>query len=277
MDVQTSGGAVFEVAGEGRTAVVFPGGPARHPEYLEHLGGLDRRGFRLATLYPRGIGASPAPGDPSLYAASRQMADAESVREELGLDRMTLVAHSAGASVALGYAASHPDRLERLVLVTPSTWLVDLIDSEEEWEGQLAKQARQPWYPSARAALDEIEQHGQTPERRAAMLPLLYGAWTPEVQAHAARDPQQSTPEARAHYFDDRPDPAAVRAALGRVACPVRIVVGEVDPGPGERLAGELADLFPEARVTMLPGAGHFGWVTHPEDFADLMVRLLDD
>lgn len=268
-------GVFVDLAGRGTPIVVVPGGPARHPEYLEHLGGLDQRGYQVITLYPRGIGPSPIPEDVRDYAASRQADGIETVRQHLGLETIPLVAHSAGSAVALNYAAAHPDRLDSLVLVTPSPRVVGLMDSEDEWESQLAKQAHQPWYPDARRALDEIEQHGPSPERRAAMLPLLYGAWDDRAQSHAARDPHQSTPDARRHFFDDEPDPVSVREAMGRVTCPVRILVGEVDPGPGPQLAAEFAALFSDARVDVIPGAGHFGWVTDPDGFAAAMESAL--
>lgn len=276
MTVLERDGVYFDLVGQGRSVVVFPGGPARHPDYLEHLAGLDAHGFQFATIFPVGIGASPEPDDVRDYAASRQADSIETVRAHLGQDQVTLIAHSGGAVVALNYAMKHPQRLHRLVLITPATRVVGLVDTEQEYEAQLLKQQHQPWYPDARQAMDEIDASGVTPERRAAMMPLLYGSWTPTERTRAARDPQQSSRDARDHYFDDAPDPASVRAAMALVTCPTRILIGEVDPGPGPQLAGSLAALFPDATVTSIEGAGHFPWVTHPERFRAQLIDALD-
>lgn len=50
--------------GEGEPLVVIPDGPARHPAYLEELGGLTDDGYGLITLYPHGVGPSPRPRTP---------------------------------------------------------------------------------------------------------------------------------------------------------------------------------------------------------------------
>jgi pimeloyl-ACP methyl ester carboxylesterase len=53
------------------------------------------------------------------YRTSDSVADIESLRAELGVERLTLVAIGYGAYVAQRYALSHPDRVERLVLDSP--------------------------------------------------------------------------------------------------------------------------------------------------------------
>ncbi len=213
--------------GEGEPLVVIPGGPARHPAYLEELGGLTDDGYGLITLYPHGVGPSPAPEDASDHAASRLVDD------------------------------------------------VGLRSTPEESEGQLARMAHEPWYADTRRAADEIEADGVTPERRRAILPLFYGVWDDAAREHAARNAEQVNVEARLHYFNDAPDPAVLGLQLASVTCPVRILVGELDPGPGPGVAGRLARLFPDATVATIPGAGQFPWVTVPEAFRTELLEAL--
>lgn len=59
----------------------------------------------------RGTGDSGVPEDPSTYRCDHLVDDVEALREHLGLDRIDVLAHSAGADLALLYAARHPDRL----------------------------------------------------------------------------------------------------------------------------------------------------------------------
>ncbi|MRG58763.1 alpha/beta fold hydrolase [Agromyces sp. CFH 90414] len=105
--------------GSGRPLVVVPGGPDRDAEYLADLGGLAPRIDRsIAVLEPRGTGGSPSADE---YSVERTAEVLEAFLARLELDRMDLLAHSAGCEVALAYAANHLRRIERLLLVTPST------------------------------------------------------------------------------------------------------------------------------------------------------------
>lgn len=65
----------------------------------------------------RGHGRSERPTDASLFRVPALVGDVEAVVDALDLDRIVLVGHSMGASIALEYAAQHPDRVAGLVLV----------------------------------------------------------------------------------------------------------------------------------------------------------------
>lgn len=277
MTTRVADGVHVEVTttGEGEPLVVIPGGPARHPAYLEELGGLTDDGYGLITLYPPSVCPSRVPEDASDYAASRLVDDVDTLRIALGLETLTLVAHFAGAAVALEYTARFPERAGRLVLITPAADVGGLRSTPEESEGQLARMADEPWYADARRAADEIEVDGVTPERRRAILPLFYGVWDDAAREHAARNAEQTNLEGRLHYFDDRPDPAVLGLRLAAVTCPVRILVGELDPDPGPGVAGRLARLFPDATAATIPGAGQFPWVTVPEAFRTALLEAL--
>ena len=97
----------------------MPGGPGRAAGYLGDLGGLSKS-RQLVLLDPRGVGISADPADPATFRVDRLVSDVESLRIHLGLDRMDLLAHSAGAFLATLYAAAYPRHLSRLVLVNPS-------------------------------------------------------------------------------------------------------------------------------------------------------------
>lgn len=87
--------------GDGAPLVVLPGGPMRASAYL---GGLTAH-RRLILLDLRGTGDSAVPTDPATYRCDRLVDDVEALRVHLGLDRMDLLAHSAGGSLAMLYAA----------------------------------------------------------------------------------------------------------------------------------------------------------------------------
>jgi len=265
----------YRVEGTGEPVVVWPGGPARDPAYLGDLGGLAHAAERsLVIPDPRGTGASPLPADRTAYGAAHLADDLEALRAHLGLETLDLLGHSAGGSVSLLYAARHPARIRRLVLVTPGTATVGLDLTDEEWESRAALRSQEQWFGEAKAALDADD---GTPATRRAMSPFLYGRWTEAARVHAASDDTQRNREGTRAFWADVPDPATTRAALASLTAPVRVLVGELDLMPGPDLGSRLARLFPDGRCVVQAGAGHFPWVDDPRLFARLAAAALTD
>lgn len=78
--------------------------------FLEYLG-------TIATVYrydERGFGLSDWDVEDLSYAA--RLRDLETLVDHIGLDHFSMLGMSGGAPVGLGYAADHPDRVDRLVL-----------------------------------------------------------------------------------------------------------------------------------------------------------------
>src|SRR6478672_13485083 len=103
----------YRLQGVGSPVVCLPGGPMQDSEYLGELGGLSAH-RKLVLLDPRGTGRSATPADPTSYRCDRQVDDVEALREHRGLGQIDLLAHSAGANLALLYAARYPQRVGKL-------------------------------------------------------------------------------------------------------------------------------------------------------------------
>ncbi|WP_076261378.1 alpha/beta fold hydrolase [Intrasporangium flavum] len=262
----------YHVEGDGEPLVVWPGGPARDAAYLGTLGGLaGASGRALVVPDPRGTGASPRPDDPATYAAPRLADDLEALREHLGLTTVDLLGHSAGGFVAQLYAAAHPERVGRLVLVTPAS---SIEVTDEEWAARVQLRAAEPWFAEASLALAAEE---PTPATRRAMSPFLYGAWTDAAREHAESDASQHNRDGTAAFWSGVPDDALGRDAFAALEAPVRIVVGELDLVPGPEVGQRIAALFADGRCIVQDGAGHFPWVDDPALFAALVTEALTD
>ncbi|MGM0351211.1 alpha/beta fold hydrolase [Streptomyces sp. Adlamb9] len=250
----------YHVRGEGSPLVALPGGPA-DSAYLGDLGGLSRyRQLVMPDL--RGTGGSAAPRDPASYRCDRMVADVEALRAHLGLDRMDLLAHCAGANLAALYASCHPERVERLTLITPSVAAVGLTISGELRRETVRARSAEPWFPAAYAALEAITQGRATAASWDAITPFSYGRWDESARAHQAAADERSNPGIMAAYGTEGAyDPPATRAALARLTAPVRLLAGEVDPGAPPATVAEYAALFPDAELVIQPGAGHFPWL----------------
>jgi pimeloyl-ACP methyl ester carboxylesterase len=262
--------------GDGDPLVCLPGGAMRASAYLGDLGGLaERRPLVLLDL--RGTGDSALPADEATYRVDHQVADVEALRAHLGLERMDLLAHSAGGDLALLYAAAHPDRVGRLVLVTTPARSVGLPPVLEHRLAAARLRAGEPWYEEAFPVFEKLfTGELDDPASWSLVLPFFYGRWDETAQAHAALDDSQTNARAQELYSSAGAfDPPATRAALKAVTARVLVLAGELDGNPCPARAMELAALFPHGTWDVQPDAGHFPWLDDPRWFTDRIGRFI--
>lgn len=263
--------------GEGVPLVCLPGGPMRDSAYLGDLGGLSAR-RRLVLLDLRGTGRSAIPADPASYRCDRLADDVRALQDQLGLDRADVLGHSAGASLAILYAAAHPHRVSSLVLVTPSTRAVGLDISAGLRREVISLRRGEPWFAEAIAAFERIQADGGSEADWTALAPVMYGRWDASAQALEAAHGEQSNQEAAAVFAGPGAfDPPAVRAALAAFGSPVLLLAGELDATTPPQVAAEFAALFPQARLVVQPGAGHYPWLDDPGRFTSAVADFLGE
>ncbi|MGQ4389401.1 alpha/beta fold hydrolase [Streptomyces sp. SAS_270] len=264
----------YHVSGQGPVLVCLPGGPTAS-DYLGDLGGLSAQ-RRLIRLDIRGTGRSAVPEDLTSCRCDRLVDDVEALREHLGLTRMDLLAHSAGANIAVQYAGRHPQRVGRLALITPSVRAVGITISGELRRETVRPRRDEPWFPAAFAALEAMGAGQVTPENVKAIAPFSYGRWDEAAQAHKTAENEQANPEVVAAFGAEGAFAAdATRGALARFMQPVLLVAGQVDPGAPPPAVAEFAELFPNAELVVQPGAGHFPWLDDADRFAATIAAFL--
>jgi pimeloyl-ACP methyl ester carboxylesterase len=266
----------LHVLGEGPPLVCIPGGPGRASAYLEDLAGL-AASRTLLRLDLRGTGQSELPDDRDSLTFPRLADDIEALRVGRGLDRIDLLAHSAGCFTALAYAVAHPGRLARMVLVTPSGR--GFGDVDDDIAAIRARRAGEPWYAEAVAL--EAEAAGFPPHRRDRAQRELrmfnYGRWDDRTRAHAASTDGQMSLRAMAAFGPGDLDRDAFVAGLRACPSPTLVVVGEVDGMTGVKAGHLVAAMLPDARVVELADAGHFPWVDAPDAFRRAVTAFLGE
>ncbi|MEU0058747.1 alpha/beta fold hydrolase [Streptomyces sp. NPDC006334] len=261
----------YRVTGDGDPLVCLPGGPA-DSRYLTDLGGLSaHRQLIIADL--RGTGRSAIPDDTSTYRCDHLVEDVEALRAHLALPRMDLLGHSAGTNIATQYAARYPENVGKLALIGPSPRAVGIAVSARTRRELALLRDHEPWFPQAFAALEAIA--GGTGGDWEAVAPFFWGRWDAAARhLHAAGRPENA--EAVALFAAEGAfDPQSTRAALAALQAPVLLLTGEFDVNSPPRSAAEFAALFPDARLVVQPGAGHYPWVDDADRFVAAAVAFL--
>jgi proline iminopeptidase len=269
----------MHVIGTGPPLVCVPGGPGRASSYLEDLAGLSGS-HTLLRFDLRGTGHSELPEDRASLSFPRLADDIEDIRAARGLETIDLLAHSAGCFVALVYAARYPERLSRLILVTPSA--SGFGDVGDDIVRIRASRSDQPWYPEAAEVEAEVAQ--MPPRRRNRMDRGLrvfgYGRWDERAQAHAASTDGQMSLRATAAFASESfqaEKGQTLLEILRTVPTPVLVIVGDLDGLTGVKAGHIVAGLLPHSTVVEIPGAAHYPWVDTPEEFRTVVEDFLGE
>lgn len=202
--------------------------------------------------------------------------DVDALRAHLGLDQIDLLGHSAGGDLALLYAARHPERIARLILVTPALRTVGLGVTDDELLVNMERRSAEPWFTDAKAAVQAAIAGDESAETTLRYLPFFYGRWDEAARAHAAGETEPRSPAVAAGYYAEGAfDPEETREQLAKVTAPVLVAVGEVDLGPTPERAAEAAALFPAAEIVVQPAASHFLWLDDPAWFTAALAAFL--
>jgi proline iminopeptidase len=266
----------YHVLGEGTPLICLPGGPMQASAYLGDLGGPS---VKLIMLDLRGTGDSETPADSASYRCDRLVADVEALREHLGLDTMNLLGHSAGTNLAVSYAARYPERVNRLLLLNPSTFAVGINATAELRREVVQLREGEPWFEAASAAFERIAAGQGSNDDWAAIAPCRYARWDAAAQAHHAGEHAQRNNEAAAIFATEGAfDPPAIRAALANLDAPVMLIAGEFDIAAPPRIVAEYVRLFGNVLLSfvVLPGGGHFPWLDDPAWLARNISEFVD-
>ena len=137
--------------GTGPPVVVLHGGPGAHHDYL--LPGFDALAGGRELIYYDQRGGGRSPVERSVPVGwTEHVADLDALREEWGLDRLTIAGYSWGGLLALLYALDHPTRAGRLALISPApAWRA----AREGFEARFGQRNLDPAFQEARRELRE--------------------------------------------------------------------------------------------------------------------------
>jgi 2-succinyl-6-hydroxy-2,4-cyclohexadiene-1-carboxylate synthase len=214
-------------------------------------------GQRYRALAPNIRGhASAAAADPvTLDAVLGDIADLTDAE-------FTLVGYSQGGRIALHAALAMPDRVRRLVLIGASPGLAD----EAERTARRLTDERLAQRVEAMTIEEFAAEWAQSP--------VLSGV-APDVAAAAHVDRLRSTPTGLAAALRGLGTGAlpSLWQRLPELRMPVSLIVGERDK-KFTAIAHEMAELVPDATVTIVPGAGHAVHLERPNAIVEALLDV---
>ena len=157
----------YATMGEGPPLILIPpwgadmGRDWTYPDCRPALEGLSC-GRLFVTFDRRGVGASQREVDD--FSLEAQVADVAVVVDHLGLEQFDLWGHLDGAAISVAYAAEHPERLSRLVLLTAYPYGVEI--ARPGAARGLMELIRGNWSMAQRALVDAISPGGSADLRR---------------------------------------------------------------------------------------------------------------
>ena len=198
------------------------------------------------------------------YGTPRYVADFAAWVEAQALERFLLVGHSAGGRVAVAYAAAHPERVERLVIVDIGPDMVP----PRPFDPALAALPQ-------RTFVDVDEAVAVLRER----YPTIGAAYLRRLARWSVR----RGPDGRLTWKWDKrvrgqlPPPDEFRADLQALRCPTLIVHGGAEAYLSAEGAASMQALIPDSRIVPLPGTGHCLMEERPSTFAAIVRAFLDE
>jgi pimeloyl-ACP methyl ester carboxylesterase len=211
--------------------------------------------YRLLAFDRRGFGLSS--GTPGI---EDDVADIDELLAKLSVDRLAIVGMSQGARVALRWAMANPARIASLVLDGPPRDLlaagrphgeITLATYRELVRTQGIEAFRSKWLEHP---LMQLHTHDA---RTRALLREM-------VARYPGHDLQQDDPPGMARVGD-----------LQRLDVPVLIINGEYDSDMRIGAAAELARALPDARLAVIPGAGHLSNLDNPAAYNKVLSEYV--
>ncbi|MFD2114033.1 prolyl aminopeptidase [Thiorhodococcus fuscus] len=274
---------------DGRPLVFLHGGPGSGCS-PEHRRLFDPEHYRIVLIDQRGCGRSVPLGGLVANRTSDLIADLELVRRALGIDRWVLFGGSWGATLAVVYAQTHPERLSALVLrgvflarrrdlawffgesgaarFFPDDWqsLCDCV-GETDWERLIERYQGRVNGEDPRMAAAAARAWTVWGERLLSAIP----SWLSDRDVPATGEPATGEPDTAAlakarieiHYAFHRyflAEDEILMRARQLPDCPLVMVQGQRDLVCPPEGAWSLHRAVPGSRLRLLADAGHLAW-----------------
>jgi proline iminopeptidase len=277
----------YKTLGRGAPLMVVHGGPgASHDYFLPYLLPLARHN-KVIFIDERGSGRSQKLEDPAGYTVENMVEDVETVRQALGLGKISLLGHSYGGALAQAYALKYQANLTHLILA--STW------SSSKALNEIFVRMKQNMSPGLRDRIDKLEAdglfgHGKDYEKNRYTNDYMIASWGEGYFPYLYQnhpdpnyDPVDAGKMAWDLYremwgehgefiIDGNLKSVEYTDRLAGIKVPTLILVGdhdECDPSLSQAMHDKIAG----SKLLIFPKAGHMTFV----DDTDMFIKEVDE
>lgn len=276
------------VAGHGSTGVppvlFLHGGPGYNSfSFAAFAGPQLERGLRMIYLDQRGSGHSERPWTRH-YQLDTLVADVDALRAALGVPKIAVIGHSFGGTLALEYAAAHPEHVSRMVLVGGAADMPAACHARVTW---LAAH-----YPTE---LARARAHAAADTNAVARTDCALAFSALSGDSLMSYNNAVMFPDSSLRIRQDSVDAASglrntgelSRVQLGgalltyrfaraeRLTMPVLVLAGHFDSAIGVEQQRALASRIAGARFVEFEHGGHFLYVDEPDRFTREVTAFL--
>jgi proline iminopeptidase len=236
-----------------------------------YFGQLADDGFDVYVYDELGAGGSTRLADPTGYGLHRDALDLEQIRRQIGAERLNLIGLSYGGHLAAAYLAAHPERVRRMVLLSPrspdphdtsAAGVQSRLDLARRLRTYAAVAAPRPLLAYALLQVNARDAHALFPDAEAdARNDLTLDLAEPSLHCAGTRY-RHTGYRASGFYRLQYPQSAAappipdIRPRLAGDPTPTLIIKGQCDY-LSWRSAMEYRRLLPRSELWYLRGAGH--------------------
>ena len=215
--------------------------------------------FRTIRLDLPGSGLS-APDPAGDYSDARSLAVLNALMERIGVRRASFVGNSIGGRIAWRFAAANPERVDRLVLISPDGFASPGFEYGKHPEVPAALSLMKYFLPKALLRMNLAPAYGDAAHLRDEVVDRYYDLLTGAGSRAAliARMEQTLLPE---------PEPL-----LRRIQAPTLLLWGERDAMIPISNAGDYLRMIRQSRLVSFPALGH---VPHEESPAESLQPVI--
>lgn len=274
------------------TPVVFLHGGPGVPDMAgdsRYFGRLAEEGYDVYVYDELGSGRSSRLDDPRGYTLERDVRDLEAIRRKLGAERIVLIGHSYGGTLAAAYTAAHAERVSKMVLSSPGdpspaaggASMLGRLSTREKLGVYALLLPPRPMLVYTLLQVAPEAAHDLAGDREMdARFARVYNRTRPAL--HCEDKPLGPRLHGLGFYANQYPQSTAspphrdFLPALARQDVPTLVIKGSCDYLSWSSAVDYLRTM-PDSRLVYLEGAGHNAYQDRPEQFSDNVRYFLND
>lgn len=256
----------YRTVGEGPLLVLLHGFPDYWYTWRDQMPALGKH-FQVVALDLRGYNKSDQPKGVDNYKMEKLVGDVAAVIKHFKQKKAVIVGHDWGGAIAWSFAMSHPDQVDRLIILNlphPNGLMRELANNPEQRKNSAyAREFQKP--DAARNLKPEL---------------LVFWVKEPDARKKYLEALGRSSMEGMLNYYKANypREPYKADSKLPRVKCPVLMIHGLDDR---YLLPGALNDTWKwvekDLTIITVPGAGHFVHRDKPAFVTRKMVGWLTE